>query len=240
MANFLFFGQLLACKLRPAGWRAIAMALLPIFALPLGALAADPMRAGPLLDQFDLTLTPGQRTEAAGPFFYQQASESERTWAIPPLLSRYQDLETDTSEFDFLYPLFSYDRYGSQHRWQFFEVLSFAGGPSQNETNRNRFTLFPLYFQLRSSDPDENYTALFPFYGNLKHRLFRDEISFVMFPLYLETHKRGVVTDNYLYPLFAVSHGLGLSGWQLWPCSDCGARRTGRQRSSARCRICRA
>ena len=41
-----------------------------------------------------------------------------------------------------------------------------------------RFTIYPLYFQQRSPDPDENYTALLPFYGHLQHRLFRDKIFF--------------------------------------------------------------
>ena len=80
-----------------------------------------------------------------------------------------------------------------------------------------RFTLFPIYFQQRSPDPKENYTALVPFYGHLKNRLFRDEIFFVMFPIYSETRKRDVVTDNYLYPFFDVRHGDGLHGWQVWP-----------------------
>ncbi len=96
----------------------------------------------------------------------------------------------------------TYNRYGEQYRWQFFQVLSFAGGPTQRESARDRFTLFPLYFQQRSSDPSENYTAVFPFYGHLKHRLFRDEIFFVMFPLYSQTRKKDVVTDNYVWPFF--------------------------------------
>ena len=79
------------------------------------------------------------------------------------------------------------------------------------------FTLFPIYFQQRSPDPKENYTALVPFYGHLKNRLFRDEIFFVMFPIYSETRKRDVVTDNYLYPFFDLRHGDGLRGWQFWP-----------------------
>ena len=105
----------------------------------------------------------------------------------------------------------TYDRYGDQYRWQFFQLLSFAGGPTQRETARDRFTLFPLYFQQRSSDPSENYTAVFPLYGHLKHRLFRDEIFFVMFPLYSETRKKDVVTDNYLWPVFSLRHGDGLA-----------------------------
>src|SRR5690606_8311153 len=36
-------------------------------------------------------------------------------------------------------------------------------------------------------------------------------------PLYLQTVKREVVTDNYLFPFFHLRHGPGLEGWQLWP-----------------------
>jgi len=181
------------------------------------AFGADGLHAGFLFDEFNLTLAPGHRTEALGPFFYSQEKESQRIWAVPPLLSYTRDPGTESREFDFLYPVVTYDRYGEQYRWQFFQLLSFAGGPTQQETARDRFTLFPLYFEQRSSDPSENYTALFPLYGHLKHRLFRDEISFVMFPLYSETRKKDVVTDNYLWPVFALRHGDGLRGWKFWP-----------------------
>ena len=45
----------------------------------------------------------------------------------------------------------------------------------------------------------------------------RDNIFFVMFPIYSETRKRDVVTDNYLYPFFDWQRGDGLRGWQFWP-----------------------
>jgi hypothetical protein len=195
----------------------LALGLGLAVSVPSSALAADTLRAGPLFDEFDLTLAPGHRIEALGPFFYSQQRETQRIWAMPPLLSYTCDPGTESKEFDFLYPVMTYDRYGEQYRWQLFQLLSLAGGPTQQETARDRFTLFPLYFQQRSSDPSENYTALFPFYGHLKHRLFRDEISFVMFPLYSQTRKKDVVTDNYLVPLFSLRHGDGLHGWQFWP-----------------------
>ena len=185
-------------------------------AVPIAA-GADPLSAGPLFDEFKLTLTPGHRTEAAGPLFYSEEKETQRIWAVPPLLSYTRDPETESREFDFLYPIMTYDRYGDQYRWQLFQVLSFTGGPTQQETARDRVTLFPLYFQQRSSDPSQNYTAVVPFYGHLQHRLFRDEIFFVMFPLYSKTRKRDVVTDNYLWPFFHLRHGDGLHGWQFWP-----------------------
>jgi len=182
---------------------------------PVGA--ADFLSAGPLFQEFYLTLAPGHRTEALGPMFYQEQADTQKTWAIPPLISKTSDPITGLKEFDILYPLLTYDSYGEQHRWQFLQVFSLAGGPSSHESSRERFTIFPLYFQQRSSDPDENYTAVFPFYGRLKHRLFRDEIYFVMFPIFGESKKRGIVTDNYVYPLFHLRHGPGLQGWQFWP-----------------------
>jgi len=179
--------------------------------------AADFLSAGPIYDRFYLTLSPGQRTEAAGPFYYNEQSETQHTWAVPPLISYTTDEAAGLKEFDILYPLLTYDRYGDQYRWQLVQLLSFAGGPSSSEKDRHRFTIFPLYFQQRSSKPEENYTALFPFYGHLKHRLFRDSIYFVMFPIFGETTKHGVVTDNYLFPIFHLRHGPGLEGWQVWP-----------------------
>jgi hypothetical protein len=38
-----------------------------------------------------------------------------------------------------------------------------------------------------------------------------------MFPIYGQSRKHDVVTDNYLYPIFQRTHGDGLSGWQVWP-----------------------
>jgi hypothetical protein len=133
------------------------------------------------------------------------------------LLWATRDPETDSSEFRLIYPVMSYVRYGGQYRWQLGQLLSFAGGPSQQEKVRNRVTLFPIYFSQRSSDPSQDYAGYGPFYGHLKNRLFRDEISYLMFPAYSRTRKDVVVTDNYLYPVFHLRQAPGLRGWQLWP-----------------------
>ena len=127
---------------------------------------------------------------------YDQQKESQHTWAIPPLLSQTEDPAAELKEFDFLYPVMTYDRYGQQYRWQLCQVLSFSGGPTQREDARDRFTLFPIYFQQRSSDPHENYTALLPFYGHLEHRFFRDEVFFIMFPFYLESRSGEGLPDH--------------------------------------------
>src|SRR5207247_1814449 len=95
--------------------------------------------AGPLFDHFDLTLSLGDRTEAVSPFYYSERNESQQTWALPPLFSHTHDSATDYDEFDFLYPILTYDRYGEQRHWQFCQLINFFGGPTQQETERGRF-----------------------------------------------------------------------------------------------------
>ncbi len=191
------------------------MALCSLAGAPV--FAQEDFHAGPLWDEFSLTLDSGHRIEALGPFFYNQQRETERTWAVPPLFSHEADPAVASGEDDFLYPLFTDEHYGTEHRWQFIQLFSGSGGLNPDGASQKRVTIFPLYFQQRSSDSNENYTALVPFYGHLKNRLMRDDIFFVLFPLFSQTRKRDVVTDNYLYPFFHLRHGDGLHGWQLWP-----------------------
>ena len=179
--------------------------------------AADGPALGPLFDAFPLTLSSGHRAEALGPVFYTEQKEQQRTWAFPPLVSRNWDPATDFDETDVLYPLITYRRFGTEYRWHVVQVFNFAGGGDQEENESRRFTLFPVYFQQRSPVPGNNYTAVFPLYGHLENRLFRDDIFFALFPIYGRSRNKDVVTDNYLYPFFHLRHGDSLRGWQFWP-----------------------
>jgi hypothetical protein len=173
--------------------------------------------AGFFYDQFPLALGSGERTEIMGPFYYRQQDDSVKTVAFPPFYSKVTDPSINVSEYNSLYPLFTYVKYGTQFRVQLLQLLSFAGGQDADDLERKRLTIFPIYFQQRSPDTNDNYTAVFPFYGHLKGRIFKDSIYFVMFPAYSETHKRDVVNYNYFYPFVNTRHGDGMSGWQFWP-----------------------
>ena len=175
------------------------------------------LHAGPLYDQFSLTLADGERTEALGPLFYSEKSDTQKIWGVPPLFWDLRDPTTDVEKFALGYPVFTYNRYGTEHRWQLFQVLSFAGGKNQRDENSKRFTVFPFYFSQRSPDTNQNYTALLPFYGHLKNRIFTEESWFVMFPLYSKTRKADVITKNYLFPFVSFRHGNSLEGWKFLP-----------------------
>lgn len=187
------------------------------FFLSKRCLFADVFSAGPAFDRFPLTIGTGERTEIAGPLYYNELNDSSRTWALPPFLSRQHDPTIDETEIQALYPVFSYMKYGTQYRVQFFQIISMQGGENPHDVMAHRFWLFPIYFQQRSTDTNENYTALFPVYGHVKNFLFRDKIFFVMFPAYSQTHLRDIVNNNYFYPFVNTRHGNGMHGWQFWP-----------------------
>ncbi len=175
-------------------------------------------QAGPLAHEFSLTLSQGTRTEALGPLWNYQEKENETQWGVPPVISYRIDRSTDSEEIDFLYPLLSYDRFGMEYRFHIFQLFAIAGGENVGGGTRDRFQIFPFYFQQRSrEDPSRNYTAFLPFYGSMRQKLFRDRIDFVLFPLYVETQKKDVITQNYLLPFFHLRQGDQLRGWQFWP-----------------------
>jgi hypothetical protein len=196
----------------------LGLGLALLLALEGGPLLAAPLELGPLVHEFSLTLAPGRRTEALGPLLRdEQREDGVREWAVSPLLSHTTDRQMESTEFDLLYPLMTYDRFGTEYKFRWFLLTTFSGGHDQQDLQRRRFTLFPFYFQQRSRDPRFCYTAVFPLYGTIQERLLRDEMKFVLFPLYGQSRRKDVVTDNYLYPIFHLRHGDGLRGWQVWP-----------------------
>lgn len=180
--------------------------------------AAEAVSFGPAYAHFGLTLGPGERTEAVGPFYSEEVAGTQATVSYPPFYSREEDPSTERVSWDVLYPLASYDRFGKEYRVHLGQMISWAGGVDQQDRESRRFTLFPFYFRQRSAaDPGRNYTAVFPFYGTTRQHMLRDEVKVTLMPLYVQTRKKDLVTDNYLAPFFHVRHGDGLAGWQFWP-----------------------
>ncbi|HOX01776.1 MAG TPA: hypothetical protein P5555_05220 [Candidatus Paceibacterota bacterium] len=179
--------------------------------------AVPEINAGPLWDRSPLTLQSGYRDEMLGPLFGRQQSETQEQFEFHPLFSSIRDPEAGTSGFDLLYPLVTRRRVGEEYRIQLLQLVSFSGGANQAGQQTRRAAFFPVYFQQWSEDPARNSFALAPFYGHIQNRFNRDDVRFVLLPLYVSTRKRGVVTDNYLFPFFHRRHGPGLEGWQLWP-----------------------
>jgi hypothetical protein len=196
---------------------------LPVLMLAAGALlpaaAQGLLETGPLAHRFGLTLERGERQEMLGPLLAWQKGEtnSNSLWTVAPFMSLYREPEIERTELDVLYPLFSYDRFGTEYRWHLAQFLNFHGSLSLDDEAKRRRNLFPFFFSQRSSNPTNDYWSLLPVYGHFRNHLFRDEVRFVAAPLYVWSRKGQVETDNYLFPFFHLRHGGGVSGWQLLP-----------------------
>lgn len=175
------------------------------------------IEAGPLAHEFNLTFEDGIRGEVLGPLVSWEHAGERSFWGLSPILSRESELGGEIINYDFVYPIVTWRRYGADARWQFFQVLNFVQSSMSESTNVHRFSVFPFYLQQRSLDTNLNYTSILPFYGTMKNRFRRDEIEFVLFPLYLMSRKGDVKTWNYGFPVFHMRKGSSLKGWQFWP-----------------------
>lgn len=203
--------------------RSIASALIAchaaVAAAPPGPPSTgQPWRAlGPLFSDVSLSLAPGHGLEAAGPLWADVESDGVRSWRLAPVVSRESDPVADRDEWDVLYPLSTYDRFGSEWQVQVLQMFRLSGGATVDGDAKRRQTLFPLYFRQESNSGTNDYLAVIPFYGRVRNRLFRDEVRFVLPPLWVESTKRGMITRNVLFPVFHVRSGAGTRGWQAWP-----------------------
>ena len=187
-------------------------------ALGLGApWAQAELHWGPAWDDYRLTLRPGEATEAFGPLWGSERSDGSWLWRLSPFVSHIEDPAIQRSEYEVLYPIFSYGRFGGEYAARFLQFFEFTGSTTPDDEAKDRKTLFPFFYYQKSTNPTNGYCAVLPLYGHLRNRLFRDEVSFVLAPLWVSSKKRGVQTDNVLFPFFHSRHGAGVQGWQMWP-----------------------
>jgi len=113
--------------------------------------------------------------------------------------------------------LFTYDRFGTEYAARLMQFFEWTGSTTLDDEAKRRTTIFPFFFRQKSTNPTNSYFALLPLYGHLRNRLFRDEVSFVLAPLWVSSRKRDVRTENLLFPIFHWRHGGAVRGWQIWP-----------------------
>jgi len=143
--------------------------------------------------------------ELLGPFVFWQKSEEGLEWGIRPLFSFKND---GYERLDILYPLGGVKKEEGLSEGYFFPFLNF-------EENRF-FSLFTLYWG--KSEEGEAYCGLFPLLGKIKDRFRRDEIDFVLWPLYTRVIDEGSTTYKILWPFFKLYKGKteGVDIFPLW------------------------
>ncbi|MBP1753207.1 MAG: hypothetical protein H6Q57_2043 [Geobacteraceae bacterium] len=151
-----------------------------------------------------------------GPIFKLQFHDKERDLAVRPLFYNSSNSSEGISKTTYLYPLASSQTSPDAETTQVLKLYQKNVFRKGEEGEQKDGMLFPFYIQ-GTSQKYGPYLSVFPFYGDLYERFWRDEYHYVLFPLYSRTVKKGTTTRNYLYPVFSTIEGDKESGFQVWP-----------------------
>ena len=197
-----------------------ALAVLFGFAASCGAAEAEEgtiFTLWPLIDYRESPAEGFSNLSILGPLIKFQTKGEDRESAIRPLFYQSSRAKERATSTYFLYPAAFHESTPDADTYQvlrLFQASDFrkTEGAAQEHTSM----LFPFYIAGRSEKRGD-YTSVFPFYGDIYERFWRDEYHFVMFPFYGSTVNRGTTTRHYLWPIFSSTHGEKESGFGVFP-----------------------
>ena len=152
-----------------------------------------------------------------GPLFKFQVKGEDDDLAVRPLFYRRTNDRNGTASTDYLYPLAGSDTAPESSSFQFLKLLQTKSFRTDEPKNREESSMFFPFYIKGESKKYGPYTSVFPFYGDIYERFWRDEYHYVLFPLYGRTVKGGTTSTNVLYPVFNVVSGEQESGFGVWP-----------------------
>jgi hypothetical protein len=152
-----------------------------------------------------------------GPLMKFEKRGDERETAIRPFFYRTDKLKDQATSTWFLYPAAYFDSTPQADTYEVVRMFQASNFRKDEPAARERTTmLFPLYIA-GQSEQGESYRSVFPFYGDIYGRFWRDEYHYVMFPLYGSTVNKGATTRHYLWPIFSTTEGKNESGFEVFP-----------------------
>ena len=209
----------------------LALALLLAITVAGSVLAAEPdSKAGvsavhasahgkivtlwPLFDYRSSPATGYSNLSMLGPLFKREHSGTTATTAVRPLFFSVSTPESEDN--DFLYPIASTSESGNDSDSQILRIYQKHVSREGTAEEKRATMLFPFYIS-GQSEKYGPYTSIFPFYGDIYERFWRDEYHFTLFPLYGRTVNKGRTSTNWLYPIFNTVSGENETGFQFWP-----------------------
>ena len=177
----------------------------------------------PILVQQNAPAGQPESWKAAGPFLFSRpAEEGEVQSGLRPLWVQTKTPQGNFRAALFLYPLFSYTADAETYKWSVLELINRSGrfsssaAPKSELERSSGFDIWPFWFSRETGDPTTSYQALFPVAGTIKHRLGFDRLSWVAWPLYFQSEKKGAITTATPWPFVRSTRG-NVSGFALWP-----------------------
>ncbi len=165
--------------------------------------------------------TGAQSWTAAGPFLFDQPDpDGGRLSGLRPFYVRRADPSGQVSETTALYPIYTGRRYGDHFEWSIFKLINgygrVDGARPTPSTEPATFDVWPFYFSKDTGDPTTSRRALMPVAGTVDQHFGYDRISWVLFPLYARTERKGSSTTYTPWPLMRVTQGAA-QGFAIWP-----------------------
>ncbi len=170
---------------------------------------------GPFVDVFEAPEGRARQTNVLGPIVESAMDAEGATFAVRPLFVGTAKPQESRDEVKFLWPL---GRYYSTPTEAFVRVLPlyFDRTWLSGEGWQRDWALFPILFG--GTTPSQGgYFAVFPLFGTLKGYLARDEIHFILFPIYFDTRVGETHSVGVLWPFISVSRGPESSAVSVLP-----------------------
>jgi len=171
----------------------------------------------PLIDYRKNPKEKSSRLSLLGPLISFDHKGDDEITALRPIFYNESNDSFGSSSTRYLYPLSSSENTPETSRFELLHILQ-KDVFRKDETTaaESSFMLFPFIISGESKKYGP-YTSIFPLYGDIYERFFKDEYHYVLFPLYSRTVKKGTTNYNLLYPFFTVTTGDKESGFSFWP-----------------------
>lgn len=147
-----------------------------------------------------------ERFRAVGPIVeWSEGSDGLGIRAVRPLFAFDTEAERGSDILDVLWPVASFRTRGRETEWR---ILTVFGHNYDNDVPGAAYHVWalPFIFAGRTASGD-GYGGVFPLYGRICNFLGRDEVAFVLFPLYGYSRINDQETYSVLWPLFSRTSG---------------------------------
>jgi hypothetical protein len=152
--------------------------------------------------------------EGLGPLFYLKRDPIRKECGVRPLFYWTGD-ETDSLwRLEFFYPFGKYEVKEGDTKGYLFPLSNYREQEFYGKKKWD-FQFFPFF--IGETKEGEDYFGLFPLFGTLLDRYGKDEIRFVLWPLYGESTLDGDQTTDVLWPFFSFIEGERKKGFRFWP-----------------------
>ncbi|MGC8809325.1 MAG: hypothetical protein ACP5Q3_03635 [bacterium] len=147
-----------------------------------------------------------------GPFFIYRRDQAGSQVGFRPFFY-WQKEEDRYSQLEYLYPLGKYK--STPQEIQSYLMPFYLTRQDLTKGEKKERNFFLAFWG--ETDKGEPYGGFFPLGGSLKNRFGKDEMNFVLWPIYSDSREGENKTYTFLWPIFTHTSGGGKEGFKIWP-----------------------